>query len=244
MRWNGSILTTRLDDGWLLEVDPYSGQGPQTVHVFSKYVAVGGILKSYPGTYAAWTVDYRERSTCKSGGALVVSKLADVPEVNFIDGVNYIPSAHSHYLGDADLGVVYKLDIYSGKYYVAINDTLARKCHPADFEGISGLKYLNSHLYWTNSACGYYAKLPLDFYGNPLANASLILNDKLWLDDFAFAPDGTAHLSASFINQITTSTLDGKLSYVAGGLNSSAVAQPTVVALAGRLKIWQKTQYM
>ncbi|RMZ80488.1 hypothetical protein DV737_g3017, partial [Chaetothyriales sp. CBS 132003] len=247
VRQNGSILTTRLDDGYLLEVDPYSGQGPQTVHVFSEYLAVGGIvetepdlfavvagnfsvlqLTSYPGTYAVWTVDYRASS--RLGAAPLVSKLADVPEAHFIDGVTYVPSAHSLYLGDADLGVIYKLDMHSGKYYVAINDTLARKCLSTDFEGINGLKYLNSHLYWTNSGCGYYAKLPLDFYGNPVGNASLVLDDKLWLDDFAFAPDGTAYHSASFINQIISITQDGKLAYVAGDLNSSAVAQPTAVA--------------
>lgn len=253
MRENGSILTTRLDSPLLLEIDPFSGQGPQTVHKFKDYLAVGGItetvpnlfaviagnfslftLTSYPGTYAIWTVDYRPEAVSKSGAPLV-SKLADTPEAGFLDGMTYVPSAHAIFMADAQLGLIFKMDIHTGKYAVAVNNTLTQKCHPKDLEAVNGLKYFNSSLYWTNSGCGYYAKMALDKTGHPVGKASIISNPKLSMDDFAIASDGTAYLTASFINQIFTITADGKFKSVAGGLNSTDVAQPTAL-IFGRTK--------
>ncbi|RMD42203.1 hypothetical protein DV735_g2934, partial [Chaetothyriales sp. CBS 134920] len=236
VRRNGSILTTRLDNGHLLELDPYSGQPPQTVHVFSDYLAVGGIVETEPDLFAVVAGNFSVLELTSYPGTYA---LADIPEASFLDGMTYSPLAHAVYLGDAIGGVIYKLDIHTGQYHVASRDPLLRKCHPTDFSGINGFKHLNSHLFWTNSGCGYFAKLPLDSHGDPVGNASLILsNQTLWLDDFAFAPDGSglAYVSASFINQIISINQRGETAHVAGGLNSSDVAQPTAVAIGRTLQ--------
>ncbi|KAI1627247.1 hypothetical protein EDD37DRAFT_646934 [Exophiala viscosa] len=247
VRQNGSILMTRLDEPLLLEIDPFSGQGPQLVHQFPEYLAVGGIvetepdlfavvsgnfsvlkLTSYAGTYAVWHVDYR----CSKSGAPEISKLTDIPQAAFLDGMTYVPSAKALFIADAQLGLIWRMDIQTGKYVVAVNNTLTQKCHATDLEAVNGLKYFDSTLYWTNSGCGWFAKLPIDTNGNPNGTASKIYpNSELSLDDFAIASSsGIAYLSASFINQVVTIGPDGKLTSIAGGLNSSDVAQPTALA--------------
>jgi sugar lactone lactonase YvrE len=247
MRENGSILTTRLDAPFLLEIDPSSGQGPYVVHEFKDYLAVGGItetlpnlftviagnfslftLTSYPGTYAVFTVDYRPKAISKHGVPKIV-KLADVPTAGFLDGATYVPSAEAIFMADAQRGLIFKMDIHTGKYSVAVNNTLTQKCHPKDLEAVNGLKYHNSTLFWTNSGCGYYAKMALDKKGRPVGKASIVSNPKLSMDDFGIALDGTAWLTASFINQIVTISPEGKFKSVAGNWNSTEVAQPTAL---------------
>jgi len=254
MRQNGTILLTRLDVPHLLSIDPTSGQGPQLVHDFSPYGAVGGItetepelfiavtgnfsifkLDPAPGTYSVYTVDYRVGSCNKKTGAPRISKLTDVPEAAFLDGITYQPSAQAVWLADAEQGLIYKMNLHSGKYTVAINNTLTQKCHPNDFEAVNGLKYFNSHLYWTNSGCGWYAKIAVDARGNIVGEASIVSNPTLSLDDFDIRFDGTSYHTASYINQIAKISAGGIYEgSVAGSLNSSAVAQPTAL-MFGRM---------
>lgn len=257
MRENGSILTTRLDTPLLLEIDPTSGQGPHIVHEFKGYLAVGGItetlpnlftvvagnfslftLTSFPGTYAVFTVDYRPKAISKSG-APTIKKLTDMPTAGFIDGTTYVPESEEMYMADAQRGLIYEMDIHNGKYHIAVNNTLTQKCHPKDLEAVNGIKYFNSTLFWTNSGCGTYAKIAIDKKGAPVGKASIVSNPKLSMDDFAIDAQGTAYLTASFINQIVTIGPEGKLTSVAGNWNSTSVAQPTAL-IFGRTKADKK----
>jgi len=132
-------------------------------------------------------------------------------------------------MADAQLGLIFKMNVHTGKYSVAVNETLTQKCHPHDLESVNGLKYFNNYLYWTNSGCGWYAKIAINAAGEAVGKASIISNPHVSLDDFAIGADGTAWLAASFVNQIVTINAEGKYTSVAGNLNSTEVAQPTAL---------------
>jgi len=249
MRENGTLLLTRLDEPYLLSIDPTSGQGPQMVHDFAPYHAVGGItetepelfvviagnfslftLDPMPGTYAIFTVDYRLGAFNLKTGAPRISKLVDIPQAAFIDGITYQPSAHTVWLTDASLGLIYSMNLRTGKLVEAVNTTLTQRCHPNDFEAANGLKFFKGHIYWTNSGCGWYAKIAVDRKGNTIGAPSIVSNPNVNMDDFDIAPDGTAYLGASYINQIMKILPNGTYAgTVAGNLNSSLVAQPAAM---------------
>lgn len=258
VRQNGSILTTRLDKPLLQVVDPHSGQPPQTVHEFSEYLGLIGITEtepdlfavaagnftldtvvSTPGTYAIWTVDYRAQS-CDEHGAPLISKLADVPTAAFLNGLTYIPSAHAILIADSELGLIFNMDLHTGQYDVAVNDSLTNKCGADQLEGINGIKYFNSSLYWTNSGCGWFAKVRVDAAGYPVEDASIVINPDINMDDFAITRDGTAYLASGFTNQVLRLTPDGQFGPVAGNRNSSEVAEPVALTVGRTKEDWER----
>jgi hypothetical protein len=251
IRKNGSILTTRLDQPWLQEIDPTSGQGPSSIYYFGDYMAVGGIvetvpdlfmmvagnfslmtLTSHPGTYSVFSIDYRPKgNSTKAPFAPLVTKLTDVPEAGFLDGMTYAPNSKKLFIADAMDGVIYRMDPFTGFYTIAVNSTLTRKCHKTDLEAVNGLKYHDGHIYWTNTGCDWYAKIKVNSTGQAVGDATLISDTALWIDDFAINANGTAFAAASFINQIVTIGPKGKVTPIAGNLNSTQIAQPTAVVM-------------
>ncbi|KAF2093480.1 hypothetical protein NA57DRAFT_61595 [Rhizodiscina lignyota] len=202
-------------------------------------------VKSYPGSYAVWHIDLRRLRP-------QVSKIADVPEASFLNGMVYLGQLkHAVLLIDSTLGVVFKLELSTGKSLVAIDDPLMKKCSPEVLEGINDMKLYQKHdqayLYFSNAYCGFLAHISINPDGTASGASSVIAysNDPAtyMIDDFAVARDVAAYVATGSENVITKVGADGKTAIISGNLNSTKIAEPTALA-SGRTRSDWNTLYV
>lgn len=139
---NGSILATEMTRPNLWLVDPFA-PAATLVHEFPGYLGLLGITviapdiyavvsgnfslvegKSIPGTYSVWKADFTSETA-------VISKIGDIPEASFLNGMDYLgPEENAVLISDSTLGSVFRLDLSTGNSCVAIDDPLMKKCSP------------------------------------------------------------------------------------------------------------------
>lgn len=152
-----------------------------------------------------------------------VSHLADIPEADFLNGMATLDDEHI-YVGDAYSGVVYLVDVTTGDYQVAVNDTLMK--FSVDGEavdtnlGSNGLKVRDGYLYWTNTARGFLARIAVGSDGLPTGGSEVVAGNLAKSDDFQFADDGTV-----FVAQNQLDTLSA-----AWGVENGSMAQAEPIA--------------
>lgn len=253
VRPNGMILATELTTPklWLLDPSLEATAGNiQLIHEFPQYLGLLGIVeclpdifafiagnfstaqgfKSYPGTYAIWSVDFNQ------GNESAVEKIADIPGADFLNGMAYLESANAILLGDAGLGVVWKLDLETKASMIAINDTLMSKISPDAPDGINGLKVYGDELWFTRGFDSIVAKMQISKQGTAVGSTEIVgvgLNSTWTMDDLVVNPQGQAFVAIPFQNLIAR--FDGGKSQpvvVAGSLNSTEIAEPTSLAFA------------
>ena len=118
-----------------------------------------------------------------------ISLVAKLPDVVFLDGMARL-SANSSLLlvGDGGAGVVYSLDVGSGRTAVVMDDASMKRPEGA-VVGLDGMKVQDHYLYFTNAFVGTFVRIPLNGDGTPAGAAEVLLTG--WeIDDFAFGPDG------------------------------------------------------
>jgi len=261
VRCNGQVLATRLDVPQLYQIDPTAQQPkPELIYTFPEALGAFGIVElpgqtdvfavgvgnfslatvtSTPGTYSIWRVDMRPISPA-------VSKYADIPPASFINGmVSLAAEQHALLVSDSTLGNVWRFDLQTGVYTVAIEDALMKKVSPAVGEGINGIKLFGRYLYFVNSYGPFLARVPIHANGTKAGKGEIVAYslDKRSFDDFAIDDDGTAYVATGTGNSVTMITPDGKVKVIAGSLNSTEIASPTSVAL-GRAPEDRRTLYV
>jgi hypothetical protein len=248
---NGSILVTELTKPRLWLLHPFQDSEPTLIHEFSGYLGLLGVVEtdpdvfavvsgnfslevptSYPGTYSSWTVDMKGDTNPAN---VKISKIADIPQASFLNGISYLGKSQNALLhADSTLGVVFRQDIDSGKTVVAIEDPLMKKCSPDVLEGINGMKIYDGHVYFSNSDCGFLARLPIHANGTAMGPSSIIAySDKpkfFIYDDFAVDVNGDIYAAAGNENIIQRVSRNGRKTHVAGSLNTTEVAEPTALA--------------
>ena len=165
----------------------------------------------------------------------VLSRIVTIPEGTFLNGLSLLSSRAGLILvADALTGVVWSVNVQTGSYEVAVNNTLTAP-GPAPYIGHAGTNGIHAHagsLYLTNR--GVFAKIPINPEGKPTSNGSVIahgLNSSIVFDDFALDCGGTGYLAAGTVNSIEEISADGLVNQiVAGNLNSTAIAEPTAAA--------------
>jgi hypothetical protein len=119
-------------------------------------------------------------------------------------------------IADSNLGVVWKLDIKTKKYEIAIKipeamDPVARS---AALVGINGIHTHKGYLYWTNSnqVTLYRAKITEAGYLAPGAKAEVIVStlDQIFMDDFTIDKRGTAWVCTNLGDTVLAVGQDGK----------------------------------
>jgi hypothetical protein len=249
---NGSILATVMTVPQLYLIDPFKSSAV-LVHEFPGYLGLLGIVetagdvfavitgnfsleevKSYPGTYAVWSVDM-------SDALPTISKIADVPGASFLNGMDFLgPSQDAVLMSDSTLGVVFRLDLATGEASMAIDDALMHKCSPDVLEGINGLKIHDGYMYFSNAYCGFLARVPITTSGSPAGAAEILAytdDPKLYIyDDFAIDVDGVVYVAQGNKNVVTKvfparrGSSGANLWHtedIAGNLNSTEIAEPT-----------------
>lgn len=228
VRANGEILTTRLDNPMLYQVNHVTGAPVEvaswnssewagalgiaetTTDVF--YVILAAFFDQATfvktsGVNSIFEVDMTTFALTRDGSIkrnAVVTHLTDIPEADFLNGMATLDDSHI-YVGDAYSGVVYLVDTSTGDYQVAVNDTLMKFSVDGSAVdtnlGSNGLKVRNGYLYWTNTMGGFLARIPVGTDGLPTGSSEIVATNVPKPDDFQFMDDGTVFIAQ---NQMDT----------------------------------------
>ena len=258
VRPNGQLLLTLLNAPELYLLDPTLNQPPTLVYRFPYVLGLSGIAeiapdvfavgagnyslatgKNEPGSWSVWRVDLSDSSASSNGTltpASSVSKIADVTEAAFINGMSQLSQEYL-LLGDILGGVVFRLDINTGAYTQVIADALTAVV-PQPLFGSVGIDGLHARddgfLYFASAGKNIFAKIPIHADGTPAGNASVITSVPAstdYYDDFAFGrKTGAAYLVTGSGNSIEKVSRNGHGEIIAGSLNSTAIAEPTSCA--------------
>lgn len=221
IRCNGAILTTRLDIPMLYQVDHKTGDAVE-VAVWNATERFGalGIAEGAPDVFYVILAAFTDDEFVKTSGVnsifkvdmntfelapdgtvdsnATVTLLTDIPEADFLNGMATLDAEHI-YVGDVYSGVVYLVDTATGDYQLAVNDTLMKfsvdgSAAPTNL-GSNGLKVRDGHLYWTNTARGFLARIPVGSDGLPTGASEIVATNVPRADDFQFRDDGTVFIA-------------------------------------------------
>ncbi|KAM3500313.1 hypothetical protein MY10362_006509 [Beauveria mimosiformis] len=199
VRANGNLLVTLIDRPELRQT------GPE------------------PETWAVWKADF-------SGGEEAnVSKVADIPEAVFLDGmVTLDAEAGTVLVGDAAEGVIFRLNTKTGEYALVQRDESFRP--PVDAAlpvGLNGIRISENYLYYVNTFNPLYGRVPIDNVTGEATGPYERISTGVPADDFALDANKTAYVAGGVANVVTKIELNGESTVIAGNLNSSFVAAGT-----------------
>lgn len=246
IRSNGEILTTRLDTPMLYQVDHLTGTPVEVTSwnasewagalgisetetdvfyvILAAFFEEGTFVKT-SGVNSVFKVDMNSFTLSTDGSIdtpAEVSHLVDIPEADFLNGMATLDDSHI-YVSDVYSGVVYLIDTSTGDYQVAVNDTLMKFSIDGSTAstnlGSNGLKYRSGYLYWTNTANGFVARIPVGSDGLPTGSSEIVVTNVPKADDFQFRSDGTVFIAQ---NQQDTLSTASKLATT----GTSVVARP------------------
>lgn len=248
VRANGKLLVSLISTPDIWQIDPLRNTAKR-IHRFPSAtsatslvetepdifaVAIGNwsrrTFESAPGSWSIWKIDMRAESRVE------VSKVTDIPEANFIDGMTNLPTLHQTVLvGDAGLGVVYRVDVEAGKYHPVISDEPALRPNVSAVSvlGVNGIHYREGYLYFVNSfKRPWFGRIPLTSLAGPAGPAQVIAEDAdyttnvgAYADDFALDDEGNAWIATDPSNELVKVTVaDGRQTVVAGGAKQSILA--------------------
>ncbi|KAJ4416811.1 hypothetical protein N0V82_006540 [Gnomoniopsis sp. IMI 355080] len=247
IRSNGEILTTRLDTPILYQVDHITGDAVEVATwnasqysgalgisevtedvfyvilaaffdqaTFVKTSGVNSIFKVDMSTFALGDDGSVERNA-------TVTHLTDINEADFLNGMATLDDEHI-YVSDVYSGVIYLVDVSNGDYQVAINDTLAKFSVDGQAAstnlGSNGLKVRDDYVYWTNTARGFLARIPVGTDGLPTGDSAIVATNLAKADDFQFRSTGEV-----FVAQNQQDTLSA-----AWGVESGDVVSAKAIA--------------
>ncbi|MCJ1388284.1 hypothetical protein MMC18_001129 [Xylographa bjoerkii] len=259
VRSNGNILATRLDVPQLYQFFPLvPNSEPTLIHAFpstSGFTGLTGITElaghpdvfaviasnfSEPGHGAVWRVDMRQPTPA-------VAKIAQIPQAAVPNGMASLDAAeHAVLISDSTLGNVWRLDLRSGAYTVAIDDPKMNKVRPNATVSVNGIRIFGGYLYFTNSDALFFARIPIHANGTAAGASEIVaysVGNGSTFDDFAIDDDGTAYVATGNGNAVTRITPDGRAAIIAGNLNSTEIANPTSVQF-GRTEQDRRTIYV
>ena len=264
VRSNSHLLVTSLSVPDLFAIDP-SAASPtaSVVHTFPNASGLMGITEVKPdvfalvsgiwdlantraqlGSLAVWTIDL-------TGASPVVSLVTSIQNSTIFNGLARHPTNPRLLLAaDSAIGAVWRVNLKTGAYSVAFSSPLLAPTGtaPGTNLGINGLKALGSHVYFTNSAQGFFGKVPIDGQGNQAGTISVISNSTgagadVVYDDFALDKKltGTGAWIASHPSYAVRVAPNGS-QYAVN--DTTKLPNPTSAALGRGSFVQEKTLYI
>ncbi|KAH8898874.1 hypothetical protein GQ53DRAFT_878111 [Thozetella sp. PMI_491] len=208
VRSNGDLLVTTM----VAEASVYLVSNPAAaspvvtlIHRFDEVDSLLGITETEPGLFAVaglrstspgdaingtagvWEIDLRRAGSPK------VRLITSMPNAILLNGMVGLPaSPNTVLIADSTRALVWRLDIRTGKYTIAIQDPTMNIAEGAFVPiGINGVKIHQDYLYWTNGFESniYRVRITRDGYRAPGAKVELVSHvNSLFLDDLVFGP--------------------------------------------------------
>ncbi|MCJ1379309.1 hypothetical protein MMC17_002410 [Xylographa soralifera] len=260
-RSNGHLLLTASNGPNVYEYNPKSKEEPKIVCSFTGVSSTLGIvetapdvfavvagnwsnvtLHATPGTFSLMSIDFNNKTKNDQPS---VKNITHVPTAMAWNGATNLQSSPNIVLiADSVLGAVWKVDVITGNYSVAIQ-------HP-DFEGISGAMGINGictfegKLYFLNSAQGTYGRITIDIDGSALGEVETlkkVVAPQSLYDDFAMDWEGNAWV-ATHQHELDEITITGKQRTILTNDPNVIMEQPTSVIFGRGSKEKEHTLYM
>lgn len=240
VRSNGDILVTLLTVGDLYIIDTSPTPTARLVHAFPVsgllgiaelehdlfYVAGRNITftGSMPNISSVWEVDMRSFS--KSGAR--VRKVTAIPEAVLLNGlVALSPAENTILIADSGLGVIWRVNVKSGAYSIAISDPLTAPVPTAALAiGVNGVKIRDGNLYFTNTNQGLTAYVPISTDGTTTGKVE-VLATGIAPDDFDLDCEGRAWIAQNTLNKVSVLLRNGTVVDYVGATDQLTVAGVT-----------------
>jgi sugar lactone lactonase YvrE len=217
VRANGQILATNMNSGSLITVDASTGtQGAIAItgarglaaideYAPDKFAVVGG-----KGIYS---LDF-------SAGSTPTQKLvATITEANNLNGLTTFNNM-TVLVGDAGAGKVFKVNLQSGAYEVALQDATMAPGSGIPF-GIDGVRYKDGVVWYTNIFKNTFHRVPVDASAKATGPYETLWTN-LMGDDMCFGPDGKLYLATNSRNSVVrVDPANAKTSTVVGQVSGS-----------------------
>ena len=258
IRRNGQILVTVLSAPELWQVDPFHDNSPATlVYRIPGVTGLLGIVEleqdvfyaiagnfsipttsSTSGSYSIWKINMRS-----IGLPAIVTKLTDIPEGAFLNGMAVLNKSKGLVVvGDAGAGVVFTLDVRTGRYSKTIDDPTMKPTDSFPI-GINGVKVRGGYLYYATTAQELFSRIPINSFDGTAGGPAEIIANNIFGDDFSLDLSGNAYIGENPKDVVAKITPEGVATVVAGSLNSILVAGATSTAF-GRTGVDRSVLYV
>lgn len=261
LRQNGNLLLTRLDTPEVWSVDTTSGNAT-LAHSFANATSCFGIAeiqddvfavvvgnfstKTYqptPGSFTVQKLDFnvKEETNERVSEVAEVSQIAALPDAKALNGMTAFTKASDLVLiADSPKGAVWKVNVKTGEYAVALNDTTMMPAEGGALPlGINGLKLVDGYVYYSCTTRMQFGRVKVDENANPVGPYEIIASGFL-ADGLDVDSDGTAYIATDPQNSVVRITPFGQISLVAGGQLSTELPGAT----SCRLSRDKKTLYV
>ncbi|KAK3313352.1 hypothetical protein B0H66DRAFT_349683 [Apodospora peruviana] len=198
VRPNGQILATNMNSANLYAVDPVAKTSKTAISV-SGASGLSGIAEYAPDVFAViggkgiYKVDF-------TGSAPKSSLIKTITEANNLNGLATFDNS-TLLVADAGKGSVYKFDVNTGAYSVAITDPTMAPSGGIPF-GIDGIKYRDGVVWYTNIFKNSFHKVAVDPATAKPTGAVTTLWTNLMGDDLCFGPNGKIYVATNSKNSL------------------------------------------
>lgn len=237
---NGNLLVTLTDRPELYEINPRNHDSARLIHRFEGYKSLLGIAETSKNVFAIVAGNFSLTSGTEPGSFSVwrvalggqtneVAKVTDIPDAVFLNGMTALKQGSNAILiSDCSQGVVYRVDVNTGKYSITLSDTTFLPPQNATFPiGINGIRLHQQHLYYSNTFQQLFGRIPINTCTGEATGAYEVFGTAFGIDDFALDERGQAYVAAGFINEVYELGSNGKSRLIAGQTNSTLVEGAT-----------------
>lgn len=250
-RSNGHLALTVVNQPQLYDFDPTaSSPTPNLLHQFPDATSLAGIAETAPDVFAVVVGNQSSAGLGVAGSFSVwsvnlntpeatVDLITTIPDAEALNGMTTVSGGSSDIvlIADSSLGAVWRVNVASGDYSIAIQDSHFTNSSTA--RGINGVHVSDGELYFTNSAQESYGHVPITGDGSANGDVEVYGIPAGSYDDFAFDSEGNSWI-ATHPGSVTEWSTGGSASDVTGG----GMEQPTSVKFGRGSTQEESTLYM
>jgi streptogramin lyase len=134
-----------------------------------------------------------------TGGSPKSSLIKTISEANNLNGLAVFDNT-TILVADAGKGNVYRFNVATGEYSVALSDPTMAPSGSIPF-GIDGIKYVNGTVWYTNIFKNSFHKIPVDTTGKATAAVTTLWTN-LMGDDLCIGPNGKIYVATNSRNSV------------------------------------------
>lgn len=251
LRSDGSVLLTRLDTPEVWAVNTTSGDAKLAYH-FPNATSCFGISEIDDDVFAVVVGNFSTVTYQPVAGSFSVQKLdfksqaeasviAALPDAQALNGMaTFTKESQLVLIADSPKGTVWKVNIETGDYDVALNHTTMLPSEDGALPlGINGVRVVGEYVYYSSTTRMEFCRVKVDKHASAIGDYEVIASGFL-PDNFDVTSDGTAYVATDPQNSVVRITDSGQISLVAGGQLSTLMPGPT----SGQLSEDGKTLYV
>lgn len=222
VRSNGQILATNMNSANLYSIDPVAKTSKTAISVTGA-TGLSGIAEYAPDQFAViggkgiYKVDFSTGTSPKSTLIKTITEASNLNGLATFDNSTVL-------VADAGKGVVYRFDVNTGVYSVALQDATMAPSGAIPF-GIDGIKYRDGTVWYTNIFKNSFHRVAVDAVSAKATGSYTTLWTNLMGDDLCFGPNGKIYVATNGRNSLVeVDPASGKPTSVATVTGSTSCA--------------------